>query len=218
MTLRLFEEPVEAAESAQQANVSLVERVFYAAWAAVVALIPAIATIYSAYQITNLFRNIRNAETDGATYILTHLHMYNQPLVIALVVAALLAFGVALALATSDKRRWASVGLPFSVGLPILAALPAVLLWWAETTTLDVITNKYIHTPPAVVAQQISMLLFSALALAMLMQGAIVLCAIVSLCIPARRRQEPTAPRRAFIWAVTAVLLLAFALAYYVLV
>ena len=182
------------------------------------AVIPGFVTTYSALGITNLFRGMTNAETSGAATVLDTIHIFNRPLVMALGISALLSFATALVLATSDKLRLAAVGLPLSIGIPIIAATPPLILWFAETTIIDVMTGKITDGPVEVVAQRISNLLFSAAGLGLLSQGATFVCAIISLCIPVRKRMDPSSLRRAFAWAVSGMVLLVFAGAYFVLV
>ena len=71
------------------------------------AVIPALVTTYSALGITNLFRNMTNAENAGAATVLGGIHVFNRPLVIALGISALLSFVTALVLATNEKYRFA---------------------------------------------------------------------------------------------------------------
>jgi hypothetical protein len=112
----------------------------------------------------------------------------------------------------------ASVGLPFSIGIPILAATPALLLWYAETTTIDVLSGKHTNTPIPVIAETISRFLFWALASGLIVQPVTLVCAVISLCIPVRLRSDAFSLRRAFVWAMVGVLLLVFAGVYFVLV
>ena len=218
MSLRIFEEPVEVAESPQPEDVSFWARIAFCAGAALVAVIPGVVTTYAALGITNLFRNLTNAESAGAATVLDSIHVFNRPLVIALGISALLSFVTALVLATSEKLRLAAVGLPFSIVVLIIAAMPALFLWIAETTIIDVMTGKITDGPVAVIAQRISNLLFSAAGLGLLSQGATFVGAIISLCIPVRKRNDPSSLLRAFIWAVSGILLLVFAGAYFVIV
>ena len=218
MSLRIFEEPVEVAESPQPEDVSFWARIAFCAGAALVAVIPGVVTTYAALGITNLFRNLTNAESAGAATVLDSIHVFNRPLVIALGISALLSFVTALVLATSEKLRLAAVGLPFSIVVLIIAAMPALFLWIAETTIIDVMTGKLTSGPIADVAQRISNLLFSAAGLGLISQGATFVGAIISLCIPVRKRTDPSSLRRAFMWAVSGILLLVFAGAYFVIV
>jgi len=218
MSLRIFEDPVEVAESPQPGDVSFWARIAFCAGALLVAVIPGFVTTYSALAITNLFRGMRNAETAGSAAVLDNIHVFNRPLVIALGISALLSFVTALVLATNEKLRLAAVGFPLSIGVPIIAATPALCLWFAETTIIDVMTGKITEGPVSVVAQTISNLLFSAAGLGLLSQGATFVCAIISLCIPVRKRSDPSSLRRAFTWAVSGTVLLVFAVAYFVLV
>ena len=217
MTTTLFEEPSEVVELSQ-AHVSIVERLVFCAWAVVVNVIPALAATYSALQVANFFRSLKNAENATKSNVFAHLHALNTPMVIALGISALLAFGFALVLAIEPRRRLASVGLPLSISVPILAAIPGLFLWFAETTTIDVFSSKLTNAAVASMAQTISLLLFAALAWGLLVQGAAVVFSIVSLCIPIKRRTDAFSLRRAFVWAVTGMLLLVFAGAYFVLV
>jgi len=217
MSLRIFEETAEAPEALPQAEASFPARLIFCGWASLVAALPVLTTIYAAYGVTALFRSMTDAESASASRVLGGLHFFNRPLIIALAVSALLAFATAVVLAIKPKLRAASVGLPFSFGVPILATLPAVFLWITETTTMDVLTGKVTESP-ASVAQTISTLLFVALGSSLLMQGVIFVCAIVSLCIPVRKRTDPLSSRRPFAWAVSGMLLLVFATAYFVVV
>lgn len=218
MSLRIFEDPVEVTESPQPEDVSFWARIAFCAGAALVAVIPGFVTTYAALGITNLFRGMANAETSGAATVLDNIHVFNRPLVIALGFSALLSFVTALVLATNEKLRLAAVGLPFSIVVLIIAVMPALFLWIAETTIIDVMTGKITSGPIADVAQRISNLLFSAAGLGLLSQGATFVGAIISLCIPVRKRTDPSSLRRAFMWAVSGILLLVFAGAYFVIV
>ena len=194
------------------------ERLLFCAWAAAVSVIPALAASYSALQITNFFRSLKNAEEATAPNVFAHLHTLNMPMVIALGISALLAFGFALVLAIEPKRRLASVGLPLSISVPILAAMPGLFLWFAETNAIDVLSSKVLNATIASTAQSVSLLLFAAMVWGLLVQGATVVFSIVSLCIPIKSRTDAFSLRRAFVWAVTGTLLLVFAGAYFVLV
>lgn len=217
MSLRIFENTVEPPESLPQTNVSFPARLLLCGWASLVAVGPVLTTIYAAWGITNLFRSMTNAETAGAETVRAGLSSFNTPLIIALVISALLAFGLALVLGINHRLRSASVGLPFSFGVPILAIMPAVLLWIAESITMDVLSGKVTESPVSV-AQTISSLLFIAFGSSLLMQGVIFMCAVVSMCIPVRKRTDPLSSRRPFAWAVSGMLLLVFATAFFVLV
>ncbi|HET9479685.1 MAG TPA: hypothetical protein VFO72_10085, partial [Pyrinomonadaceae bacterium] len=114
--------------------------------------------------------------------------------------------------------RLASVGWPFSIGVPILVAAPALFLWFAETYTIDLLAGKLPGTPPAVAARTVSTLLFCALGSALLVQPATLICAIISLFIPTRSRTDAFSSGRAFAWAITGTLLFVFAVALFVVV
>jgi|GEM_PF-4717974 len=217
-TTRLFEEPIEAVETSEQAQVPISTRLLYCIGASLVAIIPSVATTYSGLQMARFFRTLTDAESARATKILANLSVFNMPLIFALGVSALLAFGIAIALTTDSQRRQASVGLPFSIGVPIIGATPAVLLWWVETTMLDVLGGKHINTPPTVVAETISNLLFWAIATSMIAPVMIFVCAVVSLCIPARLRMNTFSLPHAFVWGAVGMLLLLLAGVYFALI
>jgi hypothetical protein len=217
MSLRIFEEPVEAVESPQQLEASFAARTLFCIWASLVAAIPAFVTSYAGLAITNVFRSMTNAENASTAVVLDALHRFNRPVIITLGISAFLSFALALVIATNPRARLASVGLPFSIAVPIIAALPAVILWFSETTTIDVLSGKITNSPVESTAQTISSLLFSAIALGLLAQGATLICAIVSLFMPLRKRSDPLSLGRAFVWAVSGTLLLVFAAAYFVI-
>jgi hypothetical protein len=216
MVTRLFEEPVEAVEISPQAP--LANRIFCCAGVSLVAIVPAVAATYSAFQVTRFFRTLTNAESATAARVLAQVSVSNTPLIFALGVSALLAFGIAIALATDSKRKQASVGLPFSIGVPILGTTPALLLWWAETTALDLLSGKYINTPIQVTAQTISNLLFLAIASGLIVPCVVFVCAVVSLCIPVRTRMNAFSLGRAFVWGAVGMLLLILAGAFFALI
>ena len=218
MTTRLFEEPVETVEPSQQAHVPLATRLAYAVGASLVAIVPAVAATYSAFQVTRLFRSMTNAENARAVTILANFSVSNAPLIIALVVAALLAFALAIVLATDSQRSVASVGLPFSIAVPILGAMPALLLWWAESMVIDILSGKLKDAPVQATAETISNLLFWAIASGLAVPGAVFVGAVVSLCIPVRSRMNAFSIPRAFVWGAVGMLLLILAGAYLVLI
>ena len=217
MSLRIFDEPAETAEAPQSLDVSFAAKIFFCVWAALVAVIPPITTSYAALGITNMFRSMTNAENAGARVVMDTLHRFNRPLVVALAISAFMAFAFALVIATNVKSRLTSVGLPFSVAVPIIAALPALFLFFAETTTIEVITTKDRNYPVQATAQMVSNLLFCAIAAGLLAQAVTLVCAIVSLFVPVTKRKDPLSLKRAFVWAVSGTLLLVFAVAFFVL-
>lgn len=218
MTTRIFEMSDEAVEPAQQPQVSFAARILWCVWASMVSVIPALAAAYTALQITRFFRSLKNAENATTFSVLAQLHTLNTPMVIALGVSAFLALAFAFVVAIKPKLRLASVGLPLSIGVPLLAAMPALLLWVAETTIIDVFSGKPAQTTIASTAQTVSLLLFGAMISGLLVLGATVLFSILSLCISIESRTDEFSLRRAFVWAVTGTLLLIFAGAYFGLV
>ena len=216
MVTRLFEEPVDAVEPSPPA--SLASRIFCSVGASLVAIIPAVAATYSAFQVTRFFRTLTNAETATATRVLAQVSVFNTPLIFALGVSALLAFGMAIALATDSQRRQASVGLPFSLAVPLLGITPALLLWWAESTTLDVLSGKLNNSPIEATAQTIGNLLFLATAAGLIIPGVVFVCAVVSLFIPVRKRMNTFTLSRALVWGGVGMLLLILAGAFFALI
>ena len=217
MTLKLFEEPLESAES-QPVDVSMLPRIIFCGLASLVAIVPSVAVSFTAYWVTNLFRGMTNAENAGMAVVTSGLHHANTPLVVALGAAAFLAFLIALVLAVDPKSRLAGVGLPFSIGVPLIPALPALLLWSVETTVLDLLAGRLTGGSVDETATRISTLLMGAMVFGLLAVAVTLICAIVSLILPVRRRTEALSLRRAFVWAVTGMLFFVSAVAYFVVV
>ena len=218
MTIKLFDEPLEATEAAAPLDVSIASRILFAGFASLVAIIPALTAAFTAFRVTRFYASMTSAEHTGRAYVTSSLDLFNTPMVVALGIAALLAFIIALVLAVEPKRQLASVGVPFSIGIPLVASIPALLLWSVETTTLDLLSGKLIGGSVEEVAQRISLLLMAAMVWGLLAVGVTFACSVVSLCIPVSKRTDPLSLRRAFVWAVTGVLLLVFAGAYFVVV
>ena len=218
MTIKLFEEPLEATESAPPLEASIASRILFAGLASLVAIIPALTAAFTAFRVTRFYASMTNAENTGSAHVMSNLDLFNTPMVVALGTAALLAFVIALILAVEPKRQLASVGLPFSIGIPLIAAIPAFMLWSVETTTLDLLSGKLSGGSVAEVAQRINLLLLAAMVWGLLAVGITFVSSIVSLCIPVSKRTDALSLRRAFVWAVTGVLLLVFAGAYFVVV
>jgi len=218
VTTRIFEMSDEAVESAQQPEVSFGDRLLCCVWVSVVSVIPALAAAYTAMQIATFFSSLTNAEDATASNVFAQLHILNTPMVIGLGVSAFLAFGFALAVAVEPRLRRASVALPLSIGITLLATMPALLLWTAETSAIAVLSGKLAQTTIASTAQTVSLLLLGTMASGMLVLGANVVFSIVSLCIPIGSRTDESSLRRPFVWGVTGVLLLVFAAAYFVVV
>ena len=217
MSLRIFDE-ASATEAVEQPDVSIVSRIVFAFWAVLVALPPSVTAAFASLQVTNLFRNLKNAETAGQEAIFSTFHDANVGLIIALAVSALLAFGMALTFTLDPKRRFAGVGLPLSIAIPILALTPGLFLWTAESKVIDLLTGKLNNVEVPNFAETIASLLFLALSLGLIFQAVILGSAIVSIFIPLRRRADPLSAPRAFIWLISGILLLMFAGLLFVLV
>jgi hypothetical protein len=217
VTTRLFEEPIEAIEP-PPAQAPLASRIFCCAGASLVAIVPAVAATYSAFQVTRFFRTFTDAEAVRGAKIAAQLSVFNTPLIFALGVSALLAFGIAITLATDSKRRQASVGLLFSIAVPILGITPALLLWWAESTTFDVLSGKHIGTSPEVTAQTISTLLFLATASGLIVPCVVFGAAVVSVFLSGRSRMNTLSMSRAFVWGAVGMVLLILAGAFFALI
>lgn len=218
MITRIFEMSDEPVESAPPLQVSIAVRILGCVWASAVSVIPALAATYSALLITRFFSSLKNAEAATSANVFAHLHTLNTIMVITLGVSAFLALGFALFVAIEPQRRLASVGLPLSIGIPLLAATPALFLWFAETTTINVFYGQPAQTTIASTAETVSQLLFAAMVSGPLVAAATFVFSILSLCIPIKSRTDQFSLRRAFVWAVTGILLLVFAGAYFFLV
>ena len=102
--------------------------------------------------------------------------------------------------------------------IPLVAFIPGLLLWSVETTMLALLDGKLIEGSVDEVAQRISLLLLSAMIWGVLAAGITLVSAVISLCLPVRGRTDALSLRRAFVWAVTGMLLLVFAGAYFIVV
>ena len=218
MATRIFETYDEPVQLAQRSPASFVGRILFCGWASLVSVTPAFAAAYSALQVTRFFSSLKNAENATTPNVFAHIHSINTPMVVVLGISAFLALGFALVLVIEPTRRLDSVGLPFSISVPILAALPALLLWFAETTTIDGFSGKLTDTTIASTAQTVGLLLFSAMVSGLLVPGAAFVFSIISLCIPIESRTDELSWNRVVVWAVTGTLLLVFAGAYLVVV
>jgi hypothetical protein len=216
VSLRIFDEP--HVHESEQPAVSIKARILFCFWAVLVASIPAATAVYSSLTVTYTFINLRNAETAGSEAIQTGLHAANIPLAIALAVAALLALGMAVALTINPQRRLAGVGLPLSIGVPVLAVTPGVFIWIAESKVVDLLAGRLPDLSVEGFAQHIASLLFFALTLGVLFLVVALCCGIVSLFIPVRSRTDPLSTPRAFVWLISGVLLLLFAGVFFILV
>lgn len=216
MTLKLFEDTVQGAEP--QLNASIAHRILSSGFASLVGILPAVAAGITAFRISSFFATLVNAELATRAVVTASLHALNTPLVVALGISAFLAFVIALLLAVDPKHRLAAVGFPFSIGIPLIAFIPPSLLWSVETTMLNLLDGKLIGGSVEEVAERISLLLLSAVIWAVLAVGITVVCAVISLCLPVHRRTDALSLRRAFVWAVTGMLLLVFAGAYFIVV
>lgn len=216
MTIKLFDDEAGEPVESQQTQASIGARLLYCALAYLVAVIPALAAAYSAYSFRILLSSMKNEESSRTARVLAQLHILNGPLVIALGVAALVAFGIALVLGVERQRRLVSVGLPFSIGILAIAATPGLLLWQGESIALDVLAGKYrTNASIAHAAETTGILLFCATALGVLAVAATFLCSVVSLCLSPRSRSDVLSLRRAVVWAITGTLLLVFAISFF---
>jgi hypothetical protein len=203
----MFEEAHATGESPGQVQVPISARIVFCLWAMLVAMLPAATAAYSAFRVINSFRNMTNAEEAGSEWVLRHLHGANIPLVIALAISSLLAFGLGIALAINQKRRLAGVGLPLSMAIPALAVTPALFLWSAESKIIGVLSGDIMNFSATDYALTIPSLLLLAIASGLVVQGLAFVCAVVSLFISPERRADAVSGPRVFIWFVSGVLI-----------
>ncbi|HKN83090.1 MAG TPA: hypothetical protein VJW17_06635 [Pyrinomonadaceae bacterium] len=218
MVLRIFEEPTD--EPTQPVDVSIAVRLAGCAVAWLVAFMPAITAGSSTLQLVRFFRSITPETASSKTAIMSALSNLNVPVIIGLCVSALLAFAFAITLAMKPRFRLASVGLPCSVGVLMMAAAPALLLWTAETDIVDVLnlTTRSSSAEVASTAKTVSELMFAALGLSILTIPASFIAPLVTLLVSPQSRTEPFSQRRVMVWLCGAVLLLVLAGAYLIVV
>lgn len=217
MILKLLEEPTD--EPAQLTGVPIGVRLAGCAVAWLVAFIPALTAMISANLLTRFLRSMKDPESiPSAAVVVSQIGMLNQPLVIGLGVAALLAFGFAIVLAINPRLRLASVGFPCSIATLIIAAGPALLLWTTETHILDALAIKIgSQADVATTASTIALLMFCALLAGILAIPASFVVPLVSLLRSPQLRSDALSPHRATIWLFGSVLLLAFSGVYLIL-
>ena len=180
--------------------------------ASAVAVIPSVTAAYCAYQIRNFFRSLTQEqlfeEPLTVSNVIVAFGAINEPLVIALCFAALLAIAFAILIAISPKRRLMSVGMPFSFGAPLIACVAALLLWLAEANILTVLEGAYTGAESGSNPGIIGMLILGTYAMAVVAVGLSFLASIVSLLRPLESRGLPLSAPRATIWIMGGVLLL----------
>jgi len=217
MVLRILDDPIN--EPSEPVDVSIAVRLAGCAVAWLVAFMPAITAGSSTYRLVKFFRSMTPETASSKAAIMSVLSNLNVPLIIGLCVSALFAFAFAIALAIKPRFRLASVGLPCSVGVLIMAAAPALFLWTAETHIADVLnlTTRSSSAEVASTAQTISQLMFAALGFSILTVPASFIAPLVSLLVSPQSRGEPFSQRRVMVWLCGAVLLLVLAGAYLII-
>jgi len=214
MVLRILEEPID--EPIQPVDLSIGVRLAGCAVAWFVAFMAAFTTTNSGYHLVKFLRSMTPETANSKTAILSGMSNLNVPLIIGLCVSATVAFGFAMAMVINPRVRLASVGLPCSIAIVVMAGAPALLLWIAETYILDVlnITVRGREAEVASTAQTVSELIFAGWGLSILSVPASFVAPFVSLLISPQSRSDPLSQRRLMVWLCGAVLLLALAGAY----
>jgi hypothetical protein len=180
--------------------------------AALVAVLPAAGAAYGAREIINVFRAMAVIGSGGVGAVSMGISESNRPLMAAAVAAAAISGFLAVALARKPAQAAAFPGLPFSL-LAGLACVPALILWAAESFSLDVLANR-VTGPVAGASQHLANLLIGTVALAV---GVILLTVALWVLSPVSRTScNPSAWPRVAAWAGAVALLLCLAALFYV--
>ena len=208
-----------AAEDELPSNVPFGIRLIGCLVASAVAVIPSVTAAYCAYQIKNFFTNLTQEqlfeEPLTVSRAIVAFSAINEPLVIALCLAALLAIGFAIFIAISPKRRLISVGMPFSLGAPLLGCAAALFLWRAEALTLNALAGEYSGTEIGPAALNTNMLILATYIVAVLALSASLMCSAISLVRSPQSRGLPLSAMRATIWIMGGIFLLVCAGAFF---
>lgn len=207
------------AEDELPSNVPLLARIIGCLVASAVAVIPSVTAAYCANQIGNFFTNLTQEqlieEPLTVSRAIVTFSAMNEPLVIALCLAAFLAIGFAVFIAISPKRRLMSVGMPLSLGTPLLGCAAALFLWRAEAITLNVLAGEYSATEIGPAALNANMLILATYIVAVLALSASLMCSVISLLRSPLSRGEPLSAMRATIWIMGGIFLLVCAGAFF---
>jgi hypothetical protein len=178
--------------------------------AALAAILPAAGAALAVRGVINVFQGMAQTGSGGVGTVAIGLYEANRPLIAAAVAAAILAG--CLTVAVLRKPR-AFPGLLLSLA-PVLACVPALLLWILESFTLAVIDPAATGSAASIgeTSQRMSNLVIASFGAAIVVIPIVIVAFAISL---ARPRSTDSALPPAAVWAAMTVLLLGLAVAFY---
>jgi hypothetical protein len=192
------------------APVATSTRPLWHALAALAAILPAAGAAFATRGVINTFSGMAETGSGGIGTAAMGMYEANRPLVAAAALAAALACGLAVVL---RRKPGAFPGLMLSLA-PLLACVPALLLWMTESYVLDVLAGS-VTGSIADASQRISTLVTASFGSAVVVILVVIAAFAVSLARLARPKSASALPPVA-VWAVMAVLLAGLAILFYV--
>ena len=190
------------------------ERLPWYALATLAALLPAVGAELAVQRVTDVFRGMAITGSGGLGSTFMGISEANHPLLFTTVAAAVLSAWLGIAVIRKPQRAAVYPGLLFSLA-PLLACVPALLLWVTESSMLHVLQDQDTRASTIGDTSQRIANLVIATAGAPAVIIPIVLAALAVALARRRPRTEPGLPPAVF-WAAVTVVLLGIAAAFYV--
>lgn len=186
------------------------ERLPWHALATLAALLPAVGAELAAQGVMDVFRGMAITGSGGLGTTLVGMSEANRPLLFTTVVAAALAAWLAVAVIRRPQRAAAFPGLLLSLA-PLLACVPALLLWRTERVIMEVLGAE--TGPVGDASQRVANLLITSAGAPIVIIP--IVFAVFAIALARRRpRSEPGLPPAA-VWAAVTAILLGLAAALY---
>lgn len=182
--------------------------------AALVVILPAAGAAIGARSVLNAFREMAIAGRGGVEAVSTAIFEAHPPLIAAVLAAALIAGAMAFGLARKPARAAEFPGMAASLVVPVLAGVPTLFLWAAESYPLDFLAGRIAGPTVAQAAEHLESLLNGTMVLAIAAIGIAVIAWRHSLNASRAGQAVRTWPLVSA-WAGAAVLLVCLAAAFY---
>lgn len=176
-------------------------------------LLPAVGSVWAARSVFRVFEQMAVSGSAGVATVAAGLYQANGPLIISGAIATLLASLICLFALRRPTHAASFPGLPLSCLVTGAACIPALLLWRAESFTLDVVANR-VGTGVVQAVSHLSTLIMASFCLGL----ALAILVVVTTLVAASRSRTRSAgyPRvRVAVWAVNTLLLAALVLSFY---
>ena len=185
-------------------------RLLWRALAALAAVLPAAGAALAVRGVMNVFQGMALTGSGGVGAVSAGLYEANRPLIVAAVAAAILAGWLTVAVLRNPRSF---PGLPLSFA-PVLACVPALLLWMVESFTLAVIDPHATGSAASIgeESQRLSTLVIASFGSAVAV--VLIVSAIFAVSLARPRSRDSSLPPAA-VWAAMTVLLLGLAVAFY---